>query len=203
MRIDISKVNLLEKDIEDWLYENPGALGERFPGWTPIARWIGRQYNLPTGIADLIGVRENGKVAVIEIKNVPINKAAVLQVCRYATDVEDILGDRNGYEFKSKHGSAHVERILVGPSIDSQTFYEAQACGVIVYQFDAHVELTIGELEQSGDQYRAHMAYIEQISIRDEWAAFGLHYKELARQEPPSDEGYQQDGPADAIDPPD
>lgn len=32
MKIDISRLNLSEKDIEDWLYENPDALGEDYLG---------------------------------------------------------------------------------------------------------------------------------------------------------------------------
>lgn len=178
MKIDISRMNLLEKDIEDWLYENPRAIGESYPNETYIAQWIGRQYHLPSGIADLVGVRHNGKLVVIEVKNVPINKAAVLQVCRYAADLSDIVGNRDGYYRKDSNDPFDVQKILVGPSIDGQTFQEASACGVRVMQFSAELKLTVGQLSVTMNSYSERQQRINEISLRDEWKVFGSHYSE-------------------------
>lgn len=128
MKIDISKVNLLEKDIEDWLYAHPGVVSRRYEN-DAIDKWIGRQYNLPSGVADLIGVRGSGRLVVIEVKNVAINKAAILQVCRYADDLKYIVSHRANYPYVAAGGEPQIEMVVVGPSIDSQTFTEAQAVG--------------------------------------------------------------------------
>lgn len=179
MKIDISRVNLLEKDIEDWLYENPSAL----PYWlgeNPITQWIGRQYALPSGIADLIGLRENHMVVAVEVKNVPINKAAVLQVCRYANDIQHILGARMDYPHVSDAGEPFVEMILIGPSIDDQTFGEARAVGVAVYTFAASVTLDIARMRWSHEYRDAVSAQQSAIAERPEWAIFGLTAREAA-----------------------
>lgn len=178
MKIDISRLNLTERDIEDWLYANPRALGESYPNETYITKWIGRQYHLPSGIADLIGVRHNGKLVVVEVKNVPINKAAVLQVCRYATDLSDIVGNRDGYRAPHSRDMFDVQKILVGPSIDRQTFQETLACNVRVMQFDVDLRLTLGQLSLSMDDFRQREDHIKAISLRDEWSIFGAHYSE-------------------------
>lgn len=174
MQIDINKVNLTERDIEDWLYANPQEIdSDNLYG--PIVKWFGRQYPLPSGIADLIGVCSNGALVVIEVKNVPINKAAVLQVCRYSADMQQIASFRMDYPIKSGDGQPYVQRFLVGPSIDDQTFSEALACDVRVIQFSAHLNLDLGTLRWG----RTHRGEIEErwsaISRKVEWGAYGLH----------------------------
>ena len=78
-----------EKDIEDWLYKNPESL--RFAG---IRRWIARQLSLPSGRLDLLGFsRMDGvdSLSVVEIKNNVPDERALLQVSRYAYDIQRVL----------------------------------------------------------------------------------------------------------------
>ena len=181
MKIDISRVNLLEKDIEDWLYENPGAIPARF-GENRIVQWIGRQYSLPSGIADLVGIREDRRIAVVEIKNVAINKAAVLQVCRYHNDIQHIVSNRMEYPHSYNWNEPLVDMILVGPSIDDQTFCEAQAIGVEVITFSASVEIDVSRLRWS-HEYRDRIAEQQStIAARPEWDIFGLTIDEDLEQ---------------------
>lgn len=177
MKIDISRVNLLEKDIEDWLYENPEVLSDRYDDY-PIVRWIGRQYQLPSGIADLIGIREDRRVVVVEIKNVAINKSAVLQVCRYTDDMKYILTQRMDYPHVINYNEPSVEMILVGPSIDDQTFSEALAVGVRVFSFSAQLNLSIGRMQWTSDYRNRVSEQIDQIAAKQEWDIFGLTIRE-------------------------
>jgi hypothetical protein len=172
MKIDASKANLLEKDIEDWLFENPGALGWKY-STSPIVKWIGRQYALPSGIADLIGVRENGMLVVVEIKNVAINKAAVLQVCRYQNDLKHIVSERVGYPHTTDNSEPIIEMLLVGPSIDTQTFMEAQAVNVNFYQFSVELSLDISSMSWNSEHYNNIREQYTQIASKPEWEIYG------------------------------
>lgn len=176
MKIDISRLNLLEKDIEDWLYENPGDV-MTFGG--EIGFWMGRQYRLPSGIADLIGVTHQNLVAVIEIKNVPINKAAVLQVCRYAADLQEVLAQRDGYPHVLSNGEPVIAKVLIGPSIDDQTFNEARACGVSFMQFSLDFDLSLDSCRWSREHRERVGEQTREISHREEWARFGPHIDDL------------------------
>lgn len=181
MIISTNRVNLSEKDIEDWLFNNPKEIphATEYYDETPIDHWIGRQYRLPSGIADLIGIRENGKVAVIEVKNVPINKAAVLQVCRYASDVESILDRWHNYKYKRENRTSCISRIIVGPSIDDQTLAEANVCDVTIVQFDAHLRLEMSELEFNDKTYENRETLLDEISKQSEWKIFGIHHSDF------------------------
>jgi hypothetical protein len=181
MNIDISRLNLSEKDIEDWLYEHPEVIKCAF-GTPPITSWFGRQYSLPSGIADLIGVRADGKMVVIEVKNVAINKAAVLQVCRYASDLEEIAGYRMGYPDTQNWEKAVVERVLVGPGIDTQTFYEAIALNIGVWVFAARLSLDISKLYWDKGQEDTHRHKHGSIAEQPEWSIYGLHVREAAER---------------------
>lgn len=189
MKIDIGKVNLAEKDIEDWLFGNPSEIPceTEYYNETPIVRWIGRQYHLPSGIADLIGVRENGKVVLIEIKNVAIGKAAVLQVCRYASDIESIL-DQREYRIKGEDQRSCIDKIVIGPSIDSQTMLEARACDVSIIQFDAHLTLELGTMGFTSEAEEARDLELEKLSQQPEWNVFGIHCKEYVYATPGPDD---------------
>lgn len=147
-------------------------------GGKVVEKWLGRQYSLPSGITDLIGISESNLLVVVEVKNVPINKAAVLQVCRYAIDLSDIVGNRDGYRAPHSQDMYRVEKILVGPSVDNQTFVEAMACDVRVMQFNVDLRLTLGRLSVSMEKYVARNEQIKVISLRDEWKIFGSHYTE-------------------------
>lgn len=187
MKVDISRVNFLEKDIEEWLYENPDKLtdGDSCLYWdteNPMAKWIGRQYQLPSGIADLIGVRENGLLVVVEVKNVPINKAAVLQVCRYADDLKYIVSYRMDYPHKASDGEPQIQMILVGPSIDDQTFIEAQSIGIRILQFSVELNLNMAGLNLTREYREKVDEQHISIAARPEWEMYGLTIDEDIEQ---------------------
>lgn len=189
MRLDINRVNLAEKDIEDWLFENPRDFPTETENYdeTPIVRWIGRQYRLPSGIVDLIGIRENGKVVVVEIKNVIVNKAAILQVCRYASDIEEILGQRESYPIRRADRTCYVSRVVVGPGIDTQTMQEANACDVNFVQFDAYLQVEFSSMDFDDEMYEARASELSKIARQPEWNAFGTHYSDHISPKPISD----------------
>lgn len=153
MRVDPKKVNLAEKDVEDWLWENPGALSAVLHGYD-IERWIARQYSLPSGIIDLLGVARHDTFkticpVVVEIKNQPLTSAAVAQVCRYAADVAAVIEEINAahkwpfdtpfYQYTSK-----VVKVLVAPEpVENQVLFEAEAMSVPIHIFSVNFELTL------------------------------------------------------------
>ena len=142
---------------------------------------------MPSGIADLIGVRDNGMVVVVEVKNVPINKAAVLQVCRYALDLKYIVNERMDYPHMGDGNEPAIEMILIGPSIDDQTFYEAQAVNVRVFQFDVEFTLDVNSMGWSREHYSRLSDQRRAIADKPEWAVFGLtmaeDYKQYKREQ--------------------
>lgn len=160
MKIDMSKVDLSEKDIENWLYENPEVIG--FVPGRGVKRWFGRQYALPSGIADLIGVMASGALLVIEVKNVAINKAAILQVCRYAADIEQI-------HLYSGSAEPSILKMVVGPSVDGQTFIEALACDVSIFSFTPQVELVFGQMTTTQEYAEATTERYIKIGGQPEW----------------------------------
>lgn len=183
MNIDISRVNLSEQDIEDWLFANPNAIERRGRGLVmPVVQWIGRQYPLPSGIADLVGVRANGTIVLVEIKNVPINKAAILQVLRYAADLDEIIADQPYIREGDPRISPHCEKIVVGPSIDAQTFYEAEMLGVSIIEFSASINVTLGYRRFSKEQHEARLEHLDRIASQNEWKFVGqAFYSDEAR----------------------
>lgn len=127
--IDPRKVNLSEKDIEDWIEVNPDCFG--------IYEWIERQYPIPSGKADLFGMDQHGNAVVIEVKNIPLTSDAVAQVCRYAHDVRLAL-DKAG-----KYG-VEVRKFLVGKRPeDRAVLFEAAALNVEMYFFGVELHLDV------------------------------------------------------------
>lgn len=182
MGIDVSKLNLSEKDIEDWIYDNPDVIYGTF-GKATISRWFGRQYSLPSGIADLIGVRDDEGLVVIEVKNVPINKAAILQVCRYAYDLEEIAAFRMGYPHTQNFERPYVERVVVGPSIDAQTLIEATAVDVRVWQFAITINVEVSRLYRNQQEQSEMESKLESLARRTEWQVFGKHASDAYRED--------------------
>ncbi len=139
MVIDPSKVNLKEKDIEDYLYHDPGSVLYG-GGWT-IHRWLARQYKVNSGIIDLLGCTGRN-IVVVEVKNVDIDEKAITQVCRYVNDIREIANNAYGRHYNQYPVSSPiVYGVLVGPSISRSVFRDAEALGVYVNTF--FVNLTI------------------------------------------------------------
>lgn len=120
-------MQILEKDIEQWMFDNPDKCKL---GPVQIGKWIGRQITLPSGRLDLLGTwkdYEDERVVVVELKNTELDESALAQVVRYAHDVKNILGNFG------------VVKVLVGPSqytIRTDFFHAAVAMNVFVVRFD-------------------------------------------------------------------
>ena len=104
-----------EKDIEERLAEE---LGERFGENIYL---IDTQVNIGVGKIDILAYAPETKhIAVIEVKNVPVDECAIAQVMRYMVGVNDYLND-----IIDKYHLEDITKIkgyLVGPSItDSAT----------------------------------------------------------------------------------
>lgn len=68
MKIDPSKIKLTERDLEEYLWNNPYLFDEKLDNES-ITRWLARQYHVPSGVIDLLGVTTRENIAVIELKN--------------------------------------------------------------------------------------------------------------------------------------
>lgn len=158
MRIDPSKLNLSEKDIEDYLWLNPTIVTGSTDEYG-ISRWLARQLAVPSGILDLFGINNNGDPVVVEIKNGPIDARALAQVSRYAEDIRRVFFSRRGW---FPHNAINVQKYAVGTSCDAQSVHEAYAIGVkiVVFSFSlnvnfAPVEWTKDHMDKMDAQYRA------------------------------------------------
>lgn len=143
--VDPKKVQLAEIDIENWLYANPGALRLGF-GY-PIEKWIGRQFELPSGVADLIGICKTA-IVVVEVKNVELKAEALTQVCRYANDIESLKNFWNLEDPDSVLGDS-FDRLLVWKAVvfnggvTNQLMHEADALNVELFTFQVNLNLNV------------------------------------------------------------
>ncbi len=141
MVIDPSKVNLCEKDIEDYLYGNPGSVDLHIHG--PVERWVKRQFRVPSGIIDLLGVTGERTIVVVEVKNVPIDLSALAQVSRYALDVRNIkdyiffgLGETDWVI------DPQIIKVVAGKSVDAKVMLEAESMGIHIITFDISLSIS-------------------------------------------------------------
>lgn len=140
MVIDPSKVNLCERDIEDYLFSEPSAIYVGVHG--DVVKWIKRQMKVPSGIIDLLGVTSSRAIVVVEVKNVPIDSSALAQVSRYALDIRNI----KDYIF-NRLGETDwvidppIIKVVVGRSADAKVMLEAESMGVHVMRFDVKLSI--------------------------------------------------------------
>lgn len=158
--IDPSRVNLLEVDIEDWLWENPQKIDLGL-GWF-IDYWLARQFRVESGVIDLVGVcrskySKSVHLAVVEVKNVEIKADALTQVCRYAADIKRacdlsmILIGRDDWT---------IIKIIIGPGISDVTYREARALEIAVVKFSTSLYLSTNHLSWTKE-------YSKQIDEKD------------------------------------
>lgn len=130
MNIDPRKVQLSEKDIEDWLWENPQAI-ESYG--RVVKEWIGRQVIVPSGRIDLLGINRADGLVVVEVKNVVFESKHLTQVQRYARDLEDVYFELTGEPFP-------VWKFLIGPfEPDNTVLMEADAMDIRIICIDYHL----------------------------------------------------------------
>lgn len=127
----------IEKDIEDYLWDNPGALDCTLAPFG-VSQWVERQMRLPSGIADLVGIcnyrgsNEFPSPIVVELKLNQINSDALTKVSRYAADIEEILDSMVDWPTREY---ARVSKMVIGSQISNTVFAEAQALGISVLTY--------------------------------------------------------------------
>ena len=148
----MKRLSVQEKDVENYLYDHPDELR--------VDRWIERQMQLPSGVADLVGVRRF-YIVVVEIKVVEINAEALTQICRYAADIECIFeGIDVGY------GVQDIKKAIVSPfGIDRKTMFEANALNIDIHTFDVGLLVKVsGKLHWTGDFMDKYQDRIKTLS---------------------------------------
>lgn len=157
MIVDSSKVSLSEKDIENWLWENPQSVG--------VEKWVARQFRVPSGIIDLLGVDDYQNPVVVEVKNVELTAAAILQVCRYANDVSRIV-----QSIGMKINEAYVSKTVVfRGNISNELQYEANAVDVSLRSFQVNYDLKIsGRWGWTAETFRRDIEFINDLSKKPE-----------------------------------
>lgn len=144
MIINSSKVNLSEKDIEDWLLENPHEIKICYSEYN-IEAWIGRQVKVPSGVIDLIGYINGPKnlwPVIVEIKNSEFTQASILQVCRYAADIQSALNNVS-YEENNEWSDEVIKIVIAKGTPTSQIQFEADAVNVRLMSFYAQYSLKL------------------------------------------------------------
>lgn len=177
MRIDLSRLNLLERDIEDYLFDNPNQVEivkHRF-GQQRVEKWIARQFRVPSGILDLLGITSKGKPVVVEVKLGAIDAKALAQVSRYAEDIGNILYCRTQGNLSRRD----VIRVAIGNTCDVRSLHEADALDVSVICFSAQLTLSLLPIQQ-GDGYKeGTWGIYDDLAKRDDiFSAFGPHREE-------------------------
>lgn len=135
MNVEPDRIRMTERDMEDYLYTHP----EQLKG--AITHWVGRQFEVPSGIIDLLGVNQFGQPVVVELKNVPFESRHLTQVYRYASDIET-ANEFNGI-------FVPVTKILIGPHApDDKLMIEAVAMQIRIRKFNVDFTMSI-----SGEYY--------------------------------------------------
>ncbi len=151
MLINTNRVNIVEKDIEDWLWENPDEIAAIIYA-TVDFQWVARQYRLPSGILDLLGIatvnygpRVQRIPVLVEVKNQTITSSALAQVCRYAHDLQAIIyQDYYDIEAEMPDDPPYITKVVIGPEpVDSQTLHEANALQVYIHTFSINLNLEL------------------------------------------------------------
>ena len=140
-----------EEMLEAVLVENPGML---MRGLT----LVGRQVPVETGYADLLGIDEDGRLVVFELKREKLTRGAVAQILDYCTylealpdsDLATLISERSGThginkisDFEEWYGSQGgdaikpVRMVLVGLGID------ASARRMVAYLADRGIDIDL------------------------------------------------------------
>lgn len=135
MNVESDRIRMTERDMEDYLFDHP----EQLKG--AITHWEARQFEVPSGIIDLLGVNQFGHPVVVELKNVSFESRHLTQVYRYASDIQT-ANEFNGI-------FAPVTKILIGPyAPDDKLMIEAVAMQVRIRKFAVDFTMSI-----SGEYY--------------------------------------------------
>ncbi len=127
---------ITEKDIEYWLWESPELLCPN-----SHIHWLARQYIVPSGVIDLLGMDGDNNFVIVEVKNILIDAKALAQVKRYTNDIDTIASYiARDYEHTDLDWRTFVHRtwsMVVGTAIKHiRIVYEAEAADISLFTFD-------------------------------------------------------------------
>ena len=189
MFIDESKVNLKERDIEDFLWENPQSV--EFGPYT-VCKWLKRQYTVPSGIIDLLGMTKDGDLVVVEIKNVPIDSAALTQVSRYAYDIRVISSMIFAQRKNDSFYQPSIFKVVVGRSADSQIMYAAESLKINIITFVVQLNLTTGKPEWTDEYLHKRLTtWLQMTEDKDLIQAVELAIESVFGDEDPDPETHE------------
>lgn len=174
---------LLERDIEDALYNHP-RLFPMVDHTFRLNRWLARQYSVPSGIIDLLGLLDNDlvpekSIAVVELKRGRIDAQAIAQVCRYAGDIEAIQN-----VIANRYGAMtiwnKVVKVIVGQSVDHKTLLSASALNIQLLKYDSVPSVAVvGQWLVSGEMYRERDSRHTQLADDSPFEAWVAEAKEI------------------------
>lgn len=146
-----------EKKLEDHLFAHPEALQYPF-GHRHVDRWLERQYRVPSGIIDLIGIAPgSNQLWVVEIKNRPIKTDALTQVCRYAFDIAQICKacqDQLENSYQRRFPTVYpVAKMVIGSHFTPDLWDEAEALEIAVVTFTIEGEQPVFNKSGSTHEY--------------------------------------------------
>lgn len=132
-------IQIFEKDIEDMLYKNPKKLG--------VDYWIERQFRVPSGVIDLLGVNcvPRSKLPIFSVYELKITEPKsehLAQIYRYASDIENALLKRSEYydEEHQKLAYPRVDKyVLCMGEPSNKILMEANAMNIDVKSFEFDV----------------------------------------------------------------
>ncbi len=108
-----------EKMLEDILVENPNLL---MGGLT----LVGRQVPVGTGYIDLLGIDEDGRLVVFELKREKLTREAVAQILDYCTYLESLSDSELGNLIAERSGKHGIRKFA-----DFDEWYASQAGEVL------------------------------------------------------------------------
>lgn len=133
---------MMERDLEAVLFDYPRLIPPLFGTGSyacpAVSSWVARQYTVPSGRIDLLGVREYPPyrtLVVVELKRGEIDARSLTQVCRYAADIENILAHITHTNGVMPVGDSRVNKIVIGSRIAHQQYIAAEGMGVSVYSY--------------------------------------------------------------------
>lgn len=97
-----------EKHLEDWIVANQDRFCDHTDSEPFAARFVARQFRLPSGISDLIAANDRS-IGVIELKRGAINEAVLGQTLRYMTDLKRIWVHAWHYAIEHDYSSEYAD----------------------------------------------------------------------------------------------
>ena len=151
-------MNILERDLEERLYNNPSLLNPAIvTGRINYAMqgWVARQMRVPAGRIDLLGmlVEHNGPndddwgpevthhPVIVELKRGVIDAAALAQVGRYLNDIRNIV-ETIEYTWGIAPTGRDLFAVIVGERADRNTILAARGLGIVLLSYDMPVSYT-------------------------------------------------------------